>query len=191
MNRFLPFAVAFVLILPLVARADDASRHAKAEQMVTLAHVDRLNNQVLDTILQQTAAIATQNAGGSLTPDKKAALDAFQKKLVALLEPQIGWKAMEPAFADIYAKLFTEQQMDAIIAFYKSPAGMALMDKMPEINQQANQMVQSKILTLQPQVRQMFADFEKTQQPAPPSAPAAPAASPRPAAPTLGPAKPK
>jgi uncharacterized protein len=188
MNRFLPFALAFVLSFPLAARADDASRHAKAEQVVTLAHVDRLNNQVLDTILQQTTAIATQNAGGSLTPEKKAALDAFQKKLMALLEPQIGWKAMEPAFADIYAKLFTEQQMDAIIAFYKSPAGMALMDKMPEINQQANQMVQAKILALQPQVRQMFADFEKTQQPAP----AAPAASPKPAPPTPGPAaKPK
>jgi hypothetical protein len=180
MNRFLPLAL--VLCFSLNARADDASRHAKAELMITLAHVDRLNNQVMDTIMQQTMAVATQNAGGSLTVEKRTALEAFQKKLMDVLQPQIGWKAMKPAFADLYARQFSEEQMDAIIAFYKSPAGVALMDKMPEINQEANQLMQDKIVALQPKVRQMFADFEKTQQSAAP-APAAP--------PTLGPAKPK
>jgi hypothetical protein len=159
--------------------------------MITLAHVDRLNSQVMDTIVQQTTAIATQNAGGSLTPEKRTALEAFQKKLMAVLEPQIGWKAMKPAFADVYARLFSEEQMDAIIAFYKSPAGIALMDRMPEINQEANQLMQAKIVALQPQVRQMFADFEKSQQSAPPPASAPAALSPKPSPSTPGPAKPK
>jgi len=187
MNR--PLLLALVLSLPLVARADDASLRAKAEVMITLSHVDRISNQVVDTILQQTTEITTQHFGGSLTPVQKAALDDFQKKLLAVMEPQIGWEVMKPAFADLYAKAFTEEQMDAIIAFYKSPAGMALMDKMPQINQQANQMVQAKIVALQPQVRQLFADFEKSQEPAAPPAPAAPATSPNPAPPTLGPLK--
>jgi hypothetical protein len=198
MNRFLLLALA--LSLPLAARADDASRLAKAEQMIALAHVDRLTNQVMDTLLQQTTNIMTQQSGGSLTPEQKAALDEFQKKLVAAIEPQIGWKAVAPALAEIYAKTFTEDQMDAIISFYQSPAGAALMDKMPEINKQANEVMQARIIALQPQVRQMFADFQKSQQtPAPPASSStapAPATAPAPTsstrlAPTLGPATPK
>jgi hypothetical protein len=186
MNRSAIF-LALAFSLPLAARADDASRLAKAEEMIALAHVDRLTNQVMDTLLQQTTAITTQQSGGSLTPEKKAALDDFQKKLIAVIEPQIGWKAVAPALAGIYAKTFTEDQMDAIIAFYKSPAGAALMDNMPEINKQANEVMQARILALQPQVRQMFADFQKSQLTPTPPAATAPAAKP----PTLGPATPK
>jgi hypothetical protein len=187
MSRFLLFFLAFSS--PLIARADDASRHAKAVEMVTLAHLDRLSTEVIDTLLQQTASITMQRAGGTLTPAQKTALEDFQKKLVVVIEPQVGWKAMEPAFADLYAKTFTEDQMDAIIVFYKSPAGIVLMDKMPEINQQANQMMQAKIIGMQAQVRQMFADFEKSQAPATPPATNAPATPTKPALPAPGPPK--
>ena len=200
MNRSILLALAFSFPLAARARADDASRLAKAEEMIALAHVDRLTNQVMDTLLQQTTTIMTQQSGGSLTPEQKAALDDFQKKLIAAIEPQIGWKAVAPALADIYAKTFTEDQMDDIISIYNSPAGAELMDKMPEINKHANEVMQARIIALQPQVRQMFADFQKSQQtPAPPassSTPPAPATAPAPAtsprpAPTLGPATPK
>jgi len=189
MNRFFLLVLAFSL--PLTARADDASRHTKAEELVVLAHVDRLNSQVMDALRQQTTEAVTAQAGGSLTPEQKVALDEFQKKLAAAAELQIGWKTMEPAFADIYGKAFTEEQMDAIIAFYKTPAGSALLEKMPGINQQANQLMQSKINTLKDQVGQMFGDFIKNQFPATPPASTSPATTPapKPVPPTAGPPK--
>ncbi|MGD0797507.1 MAG: DUF2059 domain-containing protein [Acidobacteriaceae bacterium] len=190
MNRFTAL-FAFALSFSLTARADDASLHAKAKEMMVLARVDRINNEVLDTLIQQTTAITTQHFGGTLNAEQKAALADFQKKLTAVIEPQIGWKAMEQAYTDLYASTFTEEQLDAIIAFYKSPAGAALLDKMPTINKQANAMMETKIQALEPQVRQMFEEFEKSQLSAPPPAPAAPAPSPKPAPPTLGPATPK
>jgi hypothetical protein len=174
-------------VLPLTARADDASRRAKAEEMITLAHVDRMSQQVIDNLMQQTTLVTTQRSGGTLTPEKQAALADFQKKLSAVLEPQIGWKALEPSFVDIYAKAFTEDQLDAIIVFYKSPAGAALMEKMPEINQAANQLLQTKIVAMQGQVRQMFQDFQQSLAPAPALGPAAPEGAPKSAPPTLGP----
>jgi hypothetical protein len=189
MNRFLLLAVAFSL--PLTARADDASRHAKAEELVVLAHVDRLNGQVMDALRQQTTQAVTMQAGGSLTPEQKVALDEFQKKLAEAAELQIGWKTMAPTFADIYAKAFTEEQMDAIIAFYKTPAGSALLEKMPGINQQANQLMQTKINALKDEVRQMFGDFMKNKFPATPPASGSPATTPAPApaSPAAGPPK--
>ena len=190
MNRFAAL-LALALCLPLAARAVDASLHAKAEEMMALAHADRMSQQVIDTLLQQTTDLATQQSGGSLTAENKATLADFQKKLLGVLEPQIGWDAMKPALADLYAKSFTEDQMDSIIAFYKSPGGAALMEKMPGINQQANEILRTRIVALQPQVRQMFSDLQKSQQVAAPPAPTVPATTPapKPAPSTPGPQK--
>jgi hypothetical protein len=189
MNRVLLLTLAFSVAL--TARADDATRHAKAEELVAFAHADRLGNQWMDALRQQTTEAVTLQAGGSLTPAQKAALDEFQKKVAAAAELQIGWKTVGPGLADIYAKAFTEEQMDAIIAFYKTPAGSALLEKMPEINQQANLLMQSKLATLKNQVEQMFEDFMKNQFPATPPASTSPATAPKPAPapPAAGPPK--
>ena len=79
---------------------------------------------------------------------------------------------------------FAAGAFDAIVAFYKTPAGIALLDKMPRINDQIEQLAHSRLVILQPQIRQAFDDFRKSQAPPPPAASpaAAPAAAPAPAA---------
>jgi hypothetical protein len=59
----------------------------------------------------------------------------------------------------IYAADFTDEQLDSMIAFYTSPAGKALLDKTPEITQQTMGVVQQRMATLQPQVRQLMDDL--------------------------------
>ena len=66
---------------------------------------------------------------------------------------------------------FPEDQIDAILAFYKSPAGKAIEEKMPAVQQQIGQMLQTRVQKLQPQVRQMFEDFQKNLPPATAPAP--------------------
>jgi uncharacterized protein len=181
MNR-LTILLALALCFPLAAHADEASRRAKAEQLIDLLHVDRMVTQVMNNVLQQTSAITTQRSGGTLTPETKAALDDFQKKLVDTIEPQIGWKALQPEYVRLYAEAFTDEQLDGMIAFYKSPAGTALREKMPGVNQQANQLMQSKVAALQPQVKQMFEAFQKSlpEKTSPPAAAPPAAATPAP-----------
>ena len=99
-----------------------------------------------------------------------------------MIDAQLDWKALGPAIIDIYAQTFTEPELDAIVTFYKTPAGSALLDKMPQINDQVEQLAHSRLVILQPQIRQAFDDFRKGQ--APPS----PAAAPAPAATTPAPA---
>jgi hypothetical protein len=83
----------------------------------------------------------------------------------------LDWKALGPAIIDIYTQTFTEQELDAIVTFYKTPAGIALLDKMPQINDQVEQLAHSRLVILQPQISQAFDDFRKSQAP-PAAAPA-------------------
>jgi len=158
---------ALVLCLPLVARADDASRHAKAAQMVTLLHTERMVQQNTATILKQLSDVADQEIGANPTPQSKAQLVSFENKISQMIDAQVGWKVLQPSIIDFYAKAFTEQELDSIIAFYKTPGGIALLDKMPAINDQVEQFAKSKLEILQPQIRQAFDDFRKSQLPTP------------------------
>jgi hypothetical protein len=180
----LALLLVLVLCLPLAARADDASRRAKAAQMVVLLHTERMVQQNSATIMKQVSDAAEKAIGPNPTPQDKARLAGLENKVSQMIDAQLDWKALGPAITGFYATTFTEPELDVIVTFYKTPAGIALLDKMPRINDQIEQLAHSRLVILQPQIRQAFDDFRKSQAPPPPAASpaAAPAAAPAPAA---------
>ena len=197
--------LALVLCLPLAARAgqapaahpsqcpaahaDDASRRAKAAQLVTLLHTERMVQQNSATIMKQVSDAAEKEISPNPTPESKARLAGLENIISQLIDAQLDWKALGPTIIDIYAQTFTEQELDVIVTFYKTPAGIALLDKMPQINDQVEQLAHSRLVILQPQIRQAFDDFRKSQAPPPPAA--SPAAAPAPSASKPSASKPK
>ena len=195
--RHLTLLLVLVLCLPLTARAgqapaarsgqapaaraNDASRRAKAAQLVTLLHTERMVQQNSATIMKQVSDAAEKEIGPNPTPESKARLAGLENTISRMIDAQLDWKALGPAIIDIYAQTFTEPELDAIVTFYKTPAGSALLDKMPQINDQVEQLAHSRLVILQPQIRQAFDDFRKSQA-APAAAPAPAATSPAPAA---------
>ena len=175
MNRL---AVLLVLSLsfPLAARADDASLHAKAQEIVDILHTDKMIGQVADNIRKQVAQAAETVTGTSPTPEAKTKLDSFEKKVSGMVDSELSWTALKPEFVDIYAKTFTEDELNGILAFYKSPAGQAFLTKSPSIGPQVSQITQPRLQALQTQVRQAFEEFRQSQPPA--ASPAAPSATP-------------
>lgn len=174
----LALLLCLVLCLPLTARADEASRRAKAQEMVTLFHMDTLMQQMMDTMQKQVAANARQMCAcdKSQTPQQQALLDDFTKNVFTLVESRMGWKAIEPNILDLYARNFTDEELDGILAFYKSPAGISMITKMPAMTTQAMQLSQSKMTELMPELQKMMLDFVKAEKAAAPAA-AAPANS--------------
>lgn len=168
MNRIAALLV-LALSFPLAARADEASHRAKAQEMMALLHNEKVVQQVADNMMKQISDLADKTAGPDATPEAKAKVADFEKQASQIILAQVGWKTLQDPFADIYAKNFTEEQLDGIIAFYKSPAGAALLANMPDVNTQVAQVGQSRVQALQPQLQQLFADFKKSLAPAPPT----------------------
>jgi uncharacterized protein len=171
MKRTALFLVLF-LSLSHTAHADEASRRAKAQEMLTLLHLDRVMDQLMNNMMEQVSTTSRQMFGANIKPEDQAKIDEFQKQVFQLIQSQLGWKALEPEYVTIYANNFTDEQLDAILAFYKSPTGIALVEKLPTLTAQGMQLAQSKMLLLQPQMKQMIEDFMKKQsstsvQPAP------------------------
>jgi uncharacterized protein len=171
MKRTALFLV-LVLSLSLTAHADEASRRAKAQEMLTLLHMDRLMDQMMNNVMEQASTMSKQMFGANIKPEDQAKIDEFQKQIFQVIQSQLGWKSLEPEYVTIYANNFTDEQLDAILAFYKSPTGISLVEKLPTLTTQGMQVAQSKMTLLQPQLKQMMEDFIKKQssahgQPAP------------------------
>jgi hypothetical protein len=180
MNRFILIPV-LAFCLPLAAQTGDASLNAKAQQAVLALHSDRMVKQVSDKFAKQYSDTAEHIVGANPTPEQTAKLAGFEKGLAKTIGDQLGWDAVAPGFADLYAKTFTEAELDGIIAFYKSPAGMAFLEKTPALNGQVGQLLQSRMLALQPTLKQSLDDFRKaeTLPPAPAQPPTPPAIAPK------------
>ncbi len=65
---------------------------------------------------------ADRIAGPDATADQKAKIDDFKKQAAQSIDAKLGWAAMKPDIVALYMKSFTQEQLDGITAFYKSPA---------------------------------------------------------------------
>jgi uncharacterized protein len=120
---------AALALLP--AYADEASRLAKADQVMRAAKMDEMLRQSLDISMKQTREGMLQIFGTSIPPERQKDMDALQDKLHALLTRTLTWGKLEPSFVKLYADAFTDEELDGLLAFYKSSARQAMITRMP------------------------------------------------------------
>lgn len=138
-------------------RADEASRTAKAEEFLRVSHTEEMLNQTMSAILNQTKSGMLQKMFGvTLTPEQAKQSEDLQAKLGAILTNALSWEKLKPIYVKLYADTYTEQEMDGIIAFYKSPAGEAMLAKTPLIMTKANDLVQQQMATAMPEIRKLM-----------------------------------
>lgn len=101
----------------------------------------------LDSLME--ASMQQALAGQPLTPRQQAVIDDMRKEMVALMKAEISWPIYEPMMIDIYRSSFSESEIQGMLQFYRSPAGEAVIRKMPMVMQASVQAVQGRMAPLQ------------------------------------------
>ena len=109
---------------------------------------------MLDSVKGQMSAMmnsATQNAtkGQTITPERQAILDRMRAKMAAVGTDMLNWDELLPIYLRTYRAAFTQDEIDGVIKFYKSPAGRAYVNKLPLVMQNLMGEMQGVIKTLQ------------------------------------------
>lgn len=159
-------AVVVVLMVLFVgstsARADEASKRAKAEELFSLLHLDQTMDQITKNVMKQVQAMTDSMPGADhATPEQKKLVADFQQRVLDLVNKRLGWKALEPDFISLYAGTYTEEELDGLIAFYKSPVGQTMLEKTPELMAKSTELTQQRMREVQPEFKQMIEDFMK------------------------------
>jgi hypothetical protein len=110
-------ALALALGATGSARADEAAdHHAAAVALLDQLHPADAVNAMMPNIINSLRLNLTHN-----DPDLVKAFNDFAPALAA--EGEVAKPALIDRIVDIYAKTFTTDELKAIEAFYKSPAG--------------------------------------------------------------------
>jgi hypothetical protein len=124
--------------------------------------------------------LAQVGQGKALNAKQQAAVDSFQAKYIALMREEVSWTKLEPMYVRIYQDALSQEEVDGMIAFYKTTAGKAMIKKMPVLIQrimtELPALMGPVMAKIEPMAQQLEADMKAAETPA--AAPAARAIEP-------------
>ncbi|HEX3580869.1 MAG TPA: DUF2059 domain-containing protein [Thermoanaerobaculia bacterium] len=135
--RQLTAVALLVCALPLSATDPNPSKRQSEliDQLLVLTGAEKTSHAVLDYYVDEMYKQEVAMAG-----DDPQALDDAKKDAARLRElmGELNLVAIEhDATAHVYAKYLSEADLEALVAFYKSPAGQRYIAAIPEISQEA------------------------------------------------------
>jgi len=87
----------------------------------------------VDSFMKTTMEQALK--GQTITAEQQKQLDKTMTTMNQLYKKEMNWAKLEPMFIRIYRDSFNQQEIDGMLAFYKSQAGQAVIKKMPAVMQ--------------------------------------------------------
>jgi uncharacterized protein len=151
MNKLLATALVGMLICGAAVAANNApASDASIREMLELTNARQMLASVKGQMTSMMNA-ATQNAakGQTITPERQAILDRMSAKMSAVGTDMLNWDELMPIYLRTYRAAFTQDEIDGVIKFYKSPAGRAYVNKLPVVMQNLMGEMQGLIKTLQ------------------------------------------
>src|SRR5256885_12572241 len=153
-------------IAPLNAFAtDQPPSEASIKQLLEVTQVRKLLESTMaqmDAVLKQATQQVTQ--GQEITPEVQKQIDKGRAESISMMKEILDWNKLEPMYVHIYQKSFNQQEIDSLIAMYKSPAGQMLLNKMPIVLQNSmgemQQMMQPVMQRIQRMQRDVIAQLQ-------------------------------
>ena len=124
-------------------RGDSDRRYRAAERLLLLFDMDMLMNQMTDQLLD---AQFKQNPG--LMPYKDVMMAFFSKYL--------AWESIKNDMIQIYINEFTESELNEMIAFYQTPTGRKVIEKLPNIMKKGGEIGLKRVQENQQELNRMI-----------------------------------
>jgi uncharacterized protein len=126
-------SLAFALWSNGAALAGDAPPSDESlRELSKLAHTEETMSGMkpqLDAII--TSSMKEVSQGKEITPERQAIMDRMREKLVAAYNETFSFEPLHLLLIRVYQATYTEDDVNGLIAFYKTPAGQALVNKSP------------------------------------------------------------
>lgn len=152
-------AVAAGLSAPAVRAATPDS----VEELMLLLKLDQQMAQMQSVIEESVEtgfqqAVKQQGLSQEQIERLRPVLEAYRNNLAQAL----SWDSIKAELALIYQEELSDEEVEAIIVFYRSPEGQSLIAKLPVLMQRGAQVGQRRVEELMPEFQaQMSAAFER------------------------------
>lgn len=126
-------SIIALFIIPVASIATDTASHRQqVETLFKLTQMEQKVNESVDSIMQ------IQLSQNPNLVKHKAGIRAF-------FEKHIGWAAMKEDITGMYMLTFSEDELKAINDFYITPTGQKVINTLPDLVQQRNQLAMQRL----------------------------------------------
>jgi len=136
------------------------AKEASIRELMAVTHAQRLAETVskqFDTMMKKSVRRTLNGRIPSLKQEQ--AIAHMEKSMHALLSRELAWDKLEPAYLRMYRETFSEEEIQGMLAFYRTPAGRAVIKKMPLLMRKTVSYTQQIIRESSPQMRQIIDQF--------------------------------
>ncbi len=160
---------SLLAFLVLLLGAPAWASPAREETINTLLAETRVEQSLTSTYAQldqylETSMVAGYKAGAKgqePTEGQKHRLKTAASQMGQLIRQEMSWAAMRAIYVQIYKEALTEEEVQGLIELYRTPAGKAMIEKMPVIMQKSMRVVSEMIPAL---VQKLIPAMEKAVQ---------------------------
>jgi hypothetical protein len=164
MRRLILFAAVLAIALPLFATEPNPSAHQREliETLFKATNLDQMSNSIMDSMYAQIEKQFLQEAEakGNDPEDTAEAKEMFTLFREHCRNLNIG-ALLHESYLRIYAKYFTEQEIEDLVAFYASPTGKKTLEVMPQLMSEG---MKAGVDNLTPKIQEMIAQVTEEQE---------------------------
>jgi hypothetical protein len=159
MFRSTVFAVAIAVLAPAAAWAEPAKPETIEELLVVSKAQSLIESTYknVDDNMQLNMNQALSQVPGN-TEEKRAYAENFSRKISKIMRDDLNWDSLKPMFVRIYSESFTQEELVGVLDFYKTPAGQAMINKMPLVMQKTMVEMQQRMGPMMQRVSQAAKD---------------------------------
>lgn len=143
---------AAALLFSLQAQAEPATR-ATIEKFLQVTEAANMMDQAYQNMDQMTAQMLA-SSGLDTKRDKQIQQD--MQEMNALVRAELSWDKLEEPMIALYGNVFSEAELQDIIAFYQSDAGQKMLKRQPELIQGSMVMMQEHMQQLMPKMKALM-----------------------------------
>jgi uncharacterized protein len=108
----------------------------------------------MEPMMRQMMRNSPQRQG--MSAEQLRMLDALPSRVAALLREEFAFAQFKPHYISLYQEVFTQDEVDAQLAFYRSPAGQAVISKTPLVVQKSMALSQANMQRMLPRMQQLL-----------------------------------
>lgn len=149
-----PTAVAPANAAPTASAAASTTPASPAtvERLLRAMDMERTLDAVFDQAAQMAEGMAAQ---AGVRPRNREAFDRYMKRVNEVLREEASWAQLKEPMVQVYAKHYTEAEVQGLIAFYESPLGRSMVAKTPAVMQDSAAVTQAMMKRVMPRLAEL------------------------------------
>ena len=165
MLKLIAAAVALVICCSPASAADARPSETSVKELLEVTQAQKQIDGIVAGVEGMLMNNVRQFLGNRpITPAHQKIVDSLRERGLAFMRQELARDRLDPFYIRVYQENFTQAEVNGMLVFYKSPAGRAVINKMPIVMQAGNVEMQNRVGTLIEKVKllayEAFAEIE-------------------------------